>query len=265
LRRFCKLPLGEKGSALLIKFQRSQRKGRDADTDCHLSPYYGLTIFAGILRLFNQTQMKRLMLATLMVATALPAIAADDMAGEYAAHVTEVASGLMLHPNQTYEFYFVYGAADYMSKGSWRRDKDSVVLTSSAAEAKPFRVVRTGAGTSGAPRVYVLAPNGRGVQHMDVMLTTSTSSDKTRTSEEGLAEFELKGPVKSVSVHVPVYDVDAGPFDIAPGSNDIWLEINGDAITNLPFKDERLKLVNGALELTYWKGDKPLRYEKRKK
>jgi hypothetical protein len=207
--------------------------------------------------------MRRILLA--MVMATLPMMAADELAGEYAAHVTEVASGLMLHPNQTFEFYFVYGAADYMAKGTWRADKDSVVLTSSGSEAKPFRVLRTAAGTAGKPRVFVLSPNGGGVQHMDVTLTTTTGTDTTRTSQEGLAEFEIQGSVQSVSIHVPVYDVDAGPFEIAPGNHDVWLEINGEAITRLQFKDERLRIVEGALELTYFKGDKPLLYQKQKR
>ena len=200
-----------------------------------------------------------------MVMAPLPMVAAEELAGEDAAHVPEGASGLMLHPNQTFEFYFVYGAADYMAKGTWRRDKDSVVLATSESEAKPFRVLRTAAGTPGMPRVFVLAPNGGGVQHMDVMLTTTAGAGKTRTSQEGLAEFEMKGSIQSVSIHVPVYDVDAGPFEIAPGNHDVWLEINGEAITKLQFKDERLRIVDGALEMTYFKGDKPLRYQKQKK
>ena len=42
----------------------------------------------------------------------------------------------------------------------------------------------------------------------------------------------------------------------------MWIEINGDAIANLEFRDERLRIVNGFLEMTYWKGDKALLYKK---
>lgn len=204
--------------------------------------------------------MKRWMF-TLVLAVA-PLMGADELAGEYAAQMHEVASGLMLHPNQTFEYFFTYGAADYLAKGTWRRDQDSVVLTSSGPEAKPFRVLRTAAGTPGKTRVFVVAPNGQGVPHMDVSVTTAAGALTERTSDEGLAAFRVKGQAKSVSIHVPVYDSEAGPFEIAPGSNDVWLEINGEAITTLRFREERLKLVGGSLVMTFWKGDKPLVYKK---
>jgi hypothetical protein len=188
--------------------------------------------------------------------------AAEDLSGEYAAQAQEVATGLVLHPNQSFEYYFSYGAADYMAKGTWRRDTDAVLLSSSNVDAKPFRVLRTAPGTAGMCRIFVLAPNGRGVQHLDVKVGTSSGDVTARTSDEGLASFRVKGSPLSVSIHVPVYDVEAGPFEIAPGANDVWLEINGDAITQLQFRNERLRLVNGALEMTYWKGGKPLVYKK---
>ncbi|HYP06263.1 MAG TPA: hypothetical protein VER03_08495 [Bryobacteraceae bacterium] len=192
----------------------------------------------------------------------LPVMNAEELAGEYAAQMHEVGSGLMLHANQTFEYFFSYGAADYMAKGTWRRDNDAVVLTSSGAEAKPFRVVRSAPGTAGTVRVYVVAPNGRGVPHMDVKLTASGGVQTGRTSDDGLASFRSKGEGKSVSIHVPVYDIEAGPFELTAGHNDVWLEINGEAITTLRFRDERLRVVDGALHMTYWKGERPLVYKK---
>jgi hypothetical protein len=205
--------------------------------------------------------MKQLALTMMVVAT-LPMMAADALVGEYAANRNELATGLMLHPNQSFEYYFSYGAADYTAKGTWRRDKDAVVLTTSGPEAKPFRVLRTATGTAGTARVFVLGPNGRGAQHIDVNLATAAGPLTARTSEDGMASFRTKGAPRSVSIHVPVYEIDAGPFEIAPGTNDIWLEINGDAITKVRFQDERLRIVNGHLEMTYWKGEKPLLYKK---
>jgi hypothetical protein len=181
-----------------------------------------------------------------------------NFAGEYSASMPEVATGLLLKPDHSFEFYFTYGAADYTSKGTWRSDNDSVYLTTSGQEQKPFRQVRSAQGMPGVFRVHVVAPNGRGVPHMDVSL----GPVKTRTDQEGVADFPIKAAPKSVSLHVPVYDVDGGTFDVTAGSNEVWFEINGEAITTLRFKDERLKSANGVLEFTFFKGDKPLRYRK---
>lgn len=97
---------------------------------------------------------------------------------------------------------------------------------------------------------------------MDVKLTASGGVQTGRTSDDGLASFRSKGEGKSVSIHVPVYDIEAGPFELTAGHNDVWLEINGEAITTLRFRDERLRVVDGALHMTYWKGERPLVYKK---
>lgn len=205
--------------------------------------------------------MRKFTIALLL--TAAQMIAADSFVGEYSASMPEVGSGLLLKQDQSFEYFFTYGAADYTSKGSWRQDKGSVYLTTTGTEEKPFRVKKTAKGSADVIRVYVQAPNGQGVPHMDVKLTTASGELTERTTQDGVAEFPAKGMPKTIFLHVPVYDVEAGPFEIAPGMNDIFFEINGPAITTLRFKDEQLKFANGALELTYFKGPKPLRYRKR--
>jgi hypothetical protein len=47
--------------------------------------------------------MKQLALTMMVVAT-LPMMAADALVGEYAANRNELATGLMLHPNQSFEY-----------------------------------------------------------------------------------------------------------------------------------------------------------------
>jgi hypothetical protein len=191
-----------------------------------------------------------------------PLLTAQNFAGEYSASMPEVASGLLLKSDNTFAYFFTYGAADYTSKGTWRSDKESVYLTTSMPEQKPFRQVRSAKGTTGVYRIHVVAAKGQGVAHMDVTLSTPSGPVKERTGQDGVAEFLINTAAKSVSLHVPVYDVDGGTFELTEGAYEIWYEINGDAITTLRFKDERLKLTNGALELMYFKGDKPLRYRK---
>lgn len=38
-----------------------------------------------------------------------------------------MGSELLLKPDGTFEFLLAYGAADYHTHGSWRRENDSVV------------------------------------------------------------------------------------------------------------------------------------------
>ena len=55
---------------------------------------------------------------------------AADVSGRYELRgVMEVGSELLLHPDGRYEFELAYGAADYESKGSWKLEGGSVLLT----------------------------------------------------------------------------------------------------------------------------------------
>ena len=59
-----------------------------------------------------------------------------------------------------------------------------------------------------------------------------------------------------------MYQVQAGPFALNPAHNDFYFEINGDAITRVPFKDERLAIEGTTLVMTHYGTDHPMRYEK---
>ena len=202
--------------------------------------------------------MKLLAIAVLAAASIA---GAQDLAGEYVASMPEMASGLMLRSDRTFEFFFTYGAADYTGKGTWRLEGGDVVLTSTTADAPPFRLIRSGKGPHSGIRVHVVAPNGQGVEHMDVTVTGSGVM-RARTSSEGYAEFSGGGRARSVSIHVPVYDVQAGPFSIDAAQNEFWFEINGPAITDMKFRDERLRRAGDSLEMRSSKFGLSLKFHK---
>jgi hypothetical protein len=51
-------------------------------------------------------------------------------------------------------------------------------------------------------------------------------------------------------------------FEINPSHNDFYFEINGDAIAQVLFKDERLAIDGKDLVMKYWNEEQPIRYEK---
>ena len=53
------------------------------------------------------------------------------------------------------EYGLSYGAADYWAKGTWRHEKNSVVLNSTGRKEAPFRLLRSEAGEPGTTRVWV--------------------------------------------------------------------------------------------------------------
>ncbi|MDZ4802348.1 MAG: hypothetical protein SGI92_29665 [Bryobacteraceae bacterium] len=104
----------------------------------------------------------------------------------------------------------------------------------------------------------------RQLRHLAVKVTTAAGTSQAKTGSDGLAVLEGGSPARFVMIHVPVYDIDAGPFEVAVTDSEFWFEINGDAITQLRFRNERLKSADAGLQMTFWRGDKPLLYSKRK-
>jgi len=187
---------------------------------------------------------------------------AGEVAGHYVLRgVHEVGSEMMLNPDGTFEYMLAYGAADYWAKGTWRRQDDTVVLNSAGKKEAPFRLLRS-AGEAAGVRVWVKAPNGNPVPNIDVGLRTANGSAKARTSAEGMAEFPDATEPLSVSFQIRVYSLQTEPFEVSSAHHDFYFEINGDAIMQVRFEDERLAIDGKDLMLRYWDKDNPMHYER---
>ena len=198
----------------------------------------------------------------LLALVSLAAHAADDLAGHYVLHMHEVGSELLLKPDSSFEFMLAYGAADYWAKGTWRRDGNTVVLQSDGKEEAPFRLVKSEAGKPGRIRVWVLGKDGKGIPNIDVRLLAGGEPLEARTDSDGAAVFPDPPKAHAVAFEVRVYSLEAGPFEINPSNKDFYFEINGDAIQQVLFKDERLAIEGKGLVMTYWKEGPPMHYEK---
>jgi hypothetical protein len=197
------------------------------------------------------------------MASASPIAQTDDLAGHYVLEgMMEVGSEMLLKPDGQFEFMLAYGAADYWAKGTWRREKDAVILNSSGKKEEPFRFLRSEPGTPGRIRVSVLGKNGRGVPHIRVTLQADGRESEATTDDEGAAVFQDAPKAHAVSFEVRVYDVQAGPFEINASQKDQYFEINGDAIQQVLFTDERVQIEDGGLLMKHWGEDRPMHYEK---
>jgi hypothetical protein len=187
----------------------------------------------------------------------------QDMAGHYVLHgVMEVGSELLLKPDGKFEFMLAYGAADYWAKGTWSRDGNAVVLHSAGKEEAPFRLLRSEAGKPGRIRVVVLGQNNKGVENIDVHLLTAGKTLDGRTDSDGAAVFPDDAKAHAVAFEVPVYQIATKPYEIDPKNKDFYFEINGDAITQVLFKDERLAIDGSTLVMKHWDPKEPMRYVK---
>jgi hypothetical protein len=198
----------------------------------------------------------------MMMLTALIARSAD-VPGHYVLHgVMEVGSELLLNPDCTFEYMLAYGAADYWAKGTWRREDNSVVLNSAGKKEAPFRFLRSEAGNPAKICVWVIGKNGQGVENIQVELQTADQHLKATTTSDGAAVFPDAINPRAVGFEVPVYSIKAGPFEINRTDHGFYFEINGDAITEVLFKDEPLAIEGNNLMMKYWSKDQPMRYEK---
>lgn len=204
----------------------------------------------------------KLALILLMSLTALSARAAD-VAGHYVLHgEMEVGSELMLKPDGNFEFMMAYGAADYWAKGTWRQDGGKVILQSVGKEEEPFRLLRSEAGKPGSIRIWVIGQNKKGVDNIDVHLIVGEHTLDGHTDSDGVATFPDDPQAHAVAFEVPVYQVATKPVELDHGKNNFYFEINGDAITQVRFKDESLGIDGTTLVMTHWGADHPLHYQK---
>ncbi len=202
-------------------------------------------------------------LLILLLAMAPLAARGDDLAGNYVLRgVMEVGSELLLKPDGTFEYMLAYGAADYWAKGTWRHEGDAVILNSAGKEEAPFRLLRSEAGKPGRVRVWVLGKDGHGVANIHVALRAGDQHLEATTDSDGAASFPDAKGARTVWFEVRVYTVQAGPFDGSASERDFYFEINGEAITQVLFKNERLKIEEKGLVMTHGDADHPMHYEK---
>jgi len=202
-------------------------------------------------------------LLAIAVLFAAATLAADDPAGHYVLRgVMEVGSELLLRPDGTFEYMLAYGAADYQASGTWKVDGDAVVLTTGGEEKQAFRLIRSEAVKGDGIRVIVKGPGGDPADHIDVGIETEAGYLNTTTDDNGVAVFTAKSPASSIAFRIPVYEYGAGPFPLNPQHNEFQFEIDGAAITRVPFKGERLKINGKTLEMRFWNRDQVMNYEK---
>jgi hypothetical protein len=205
------------------------------------------------------------MKATLVALVMLGAAAhAGDLAGHYyLQNVREVGSELLLKPDGTFDYMLAYGAADYWAKGTWRTSNGAVILNSDAGQPKAaFQLLRSIAKTVPGIRVFVLAPQGRPVPNIDVTLQTAGGPSEARTDSDGVAFFPNAGKPQTPVFRIRVYHFESEPVELNAAHNEFYFEINGEAITQVRFHDERLTIEGNALLMRYWGEDRPMRYAK---
>jgi hypothetical protein len=201
-------------------------------------------------------------LALLLAIVAMGA-APDRVAGHYVLeNGHEMGSELVLKPDGQFEYMLAYGAADYSAAGKWKVKGDTVILDTKVPQAPPLRVLASSYERTPDLRIWINGKNGRGIPNLDITLTSAKGQAEARTDSDGMALFAATSEPKTAVVHIRVYHYDSPALALNTVHNTFTLEIDGDAITTVPFKGEVLKIKGDTLEMLYWDKATPMVYRR---
>ncbi|WP_157216057.1 hypothetical protein [Flavisphingomonas formosensis] len=197
-------------------------------------------------------------LAGLQLLLAAPALAEtpSDIAGGYFTSQPEVASELMLKPDGRFQWYLSYGALDENATGSWKRQGDTVLLTTEPVVTPPrFSLDAAVPDPEKALKIRVAGPDGKPIGRVDVALTAADGTvQATATDENGYALFAKPGTrSQSVKLGIRVFGVasEAFPVDLAKG-NLMLFRFEPNDLGRADFKAEPVRIRDGALVLDRW-------------
>jgi len=149
----------------------------------------------------------------------LASAVASGHVGRYMHSEMELASGLWLKADGTFEYFLTVGSLDEAAKGRWTADGNRITLINDPIPVPP--TITQGAATfdaAGGFRLKVALPSGRGVQGVDVLIgfdRGEPASDYTQTDGWALAKDEKREPrwvqlsMSSYGLTSPRFPVDA--------------------------------------------------------
>ena len=180
-----------------------------------------------------------------------PLLCAEErpLAGRYLlSGVMGMASELDLYQNGEFEFGLSYGAADFISRGTWKREGKFVILQSEDLKSPAFRLVRSSKSSRPGTNVLVKSTLGAVIPNIDVLFTTAEGPRAARTAQNGNA-YVNASEVRSIKFEIPVLNYESATFPTKPGENEFEFVLNPDVIQQSSFKNERVAIQNGALEM----------------
>lgn len=143
-----------------------------------------------------------------------------SMIGEfYLTGQMEVASGFRFNADNSFDFFFIYGAVDRMGKGTWTQQGDTIFLDSPRKPEKDF-ILQSSKKTAGNEVIIQISdPNEMILRYIHCWLKTAGGIIEGDSNEKGFLTFEA-GDVESVSLIHQLWPDRISVFEVAnPGDN----------------------------------------------
>ncbi|ULQ53623.1 hypothetical protein [Flavihumibacter fluvii] len=118
-----------------------------------------------------------------------------SLAGEYyLEHVMETASGFLIRPDSSFEFFFSQGALDRTGKGRWQVKDGKLLLQSQPWPGLDFKLNRSNHSAHENILIQVVENNRNLLPFVDVMLVKGELVRDASLNQEGLATFPPMAP-----------------------------------------------------------------------
>lgn len=151
------------------------------------------------------------------IAEAAPPIAVDPVVGYYSAAQMELAAGLRLNRDGTFEYGLTVGSLDERARGRWARAGDRIELVSDPRPVAPtITASRIEQRVDNAFAIRLVAPNGRDIPGIDLRIDFDTGQPlESYVAGEPwtLPADEARRP-RFVTFSKKSYRIDSGPLPL---------------------------------------------------
>lgn len=133
----------------------------------------------------------------------------------------EMASGFLLKPDHTFQFFFTYGALDRVGSGKWAVENNRLFLNSLAKPPNGYTLVKSGKKDHDFIHILLEGENHMAMRHTFVSLADGAEGSWKQMNQQGEVQFPNQ-EVGSISLllefcperiaTIPVADKDHNEF-----------------------------------------------------
>jgi hypothetical protein len=142
----------------------------------------------------------------------------QSLAGEYYLQgVMETASGILLNPDGSFEFFYSYGAVDREGKGTWRHDSidsNKIILNSRPRPPKDFALLDSGHSMGPVSIIQISHQNTMLLSYMYIRAHTAQGSVEKRADSHGTFTM-AKQPVQKIEILFELCPERFSSFEVA--------------------------------------------------
>lgn len=111
--------------------------------------------------------------------------------GEYYLQgVMETASGFKLNADNTFEFFFSYGALDRDGSGSWKKEGNNIIFNSLQKPGQEYSLVQSKKQPGDSIAVRISGANEHFRKMVHAIIKTGTKEEQVQANADGIINFK---------------------------------------------------------------------------